>query len=396
MTAVLLDWLSLVLRWAHVMLGIGWIGTSFFFIWLDTSLRKRAGQGDELAGESWMVHGGGFYRTEKYMVAPESLPRELHWFKYEAYYTWVTGMALLVVIYYLGANIYLIDTSKMALEPWQAILISAASIFAGWAVYEFICRSALGAKTAPLAASIFILITLAAFGYTQVFSDRAAFIHIGIFIGTFMAFNVFVIIIPNQKKIVADLLAGNTPDPRLGKIAKQRSVHNNYLTLPLVFMMLSGHYPLVFGHGQAWLIAMGIVITGALIRHFYNTWEAGALDWSGKAAIPAAGLVIMSMAVLTLPKTASDKGPEIAFTQIVTIMQKHCISCHAKKPSDEDFEEAPKGITFDNPENIVNLASLINTQSVITNAMPLGNKSAMTVAERKILGAWIAQGASRE
>ncbi len=396
MTGVLLDWLSLVLRWAHVMLGIGWIGTSFFFIWLDSSLRKRSGQSNDLAGESWMVHGGGFYRTEKYMLAPQSLPNELHWFRYEAYYTWITGIALLVVIYYLGANIYLIDASKIALEPWQAILISAVSIFAGWAVYELICRSALGARTAPLAISIFILIAVAAFGYGQIFSDRAAFIHIGVFIGTFMAFNVFVIIIPNQKKAVAMLMAGKTPDPLLGKIAKQRSVHNNYLTLPLVFMMLSNHYPLVFGHSQAWIIAMGIVITGALIRHFYNTWEAGALDWTGKAAIPAAVLVIAFMAVLTLPETTADDGPEIAFTQIVTIMQKHCISCHAKNPVDEDFEEAPKGIAFDNPENISNLASLINTQSVLTNAMPLGNKSAMTAAERKILGAWIAQGASRE
>ena len=248
MTAAVLEWLNILLRWAHVMFGILWIGTSFFFIWLDASLKKRAGQDPDIAGESWMVHGGGFYLAEKYMVAPERLPDELHWFKYEAYFTWVTGILLLVVIYYFGAEAFLIDRDKAPLEPAWAIVLSAGSLTAGWFIYDRLCKSELGTKTGPLAVALFAEIAVFTFFYHGVFSDRAAFLHVGALIGTIMAVSVFAVIIPNQKKVVADLLAGRRPDPALGKQARQRSLHNNYLTLPVVFMMISNHYPIVFGH----------------------------------------------------------------------------------------------------------------------------------------------------
>ncbi|MEM7426441.1 MAG: urate hydroxylase PuuD [Pseudomonadota bacterium] len=393
MIASLMDWLELLLRWAHMMLGIMWIGTSFFFIWLDQSLRKRAFSDPDLAGESWMVHGGGFYQTEKYMVAPEKLPEELHWFKYEAYFTWVTGFLLMAVIYYFSAETFLIDKSRADLVPWQAITISIGSLVAGWVAYDLICRSSIGRQTGPLALSVFLLIALASWGYTQVFSGRAAFLHIGAFIGTMMAVNVFAVIIPGQKKVVADLLAGREPDPVHGQRAKQRSLHNNYLTLPVLFMMISNHYPMTFGHPQAWLIALAVVIVGGLVRHFFNAYDADEMDWSSRWALPAAGTVIVALIIMTAFRGATYDGEPVEFAEVNGLISKHCVSCHAANPTHEDWEEPPKGVVLEQPADIRKYAAQIRAQTVLTDTMPLGNETEMTTDERELLGAWIAQGA---
>ena len=295
MAAAVFDWLNILLRWAHVMLGILWIGTSFFFIWLDASLRRRADEDPGIAGESWMVHGGGFFLAKKYKVAPPELPPELHWFRYEAYFTLLTGLALLVLIYYVGAEAFLIDREKAQISQAWAIMLSAGSLAAGWFIYDAMVKSPLGTKTGPLALAVFVEIALFTFFYHGIFSDRAAFLHTGALIGTIMATSVFAVIIPNQRKVVADLLAGRTPDPALGKQAAQRSLHNNYLTLPVIFMMISNHYPMVFGHPYAPLIALGIVVGGALVRHYFNSADAGRMDWTAKAAIPAAVLVLVAL-----------------------------------------------------------------------------------------------------
>ncbi len=257
MTAVILEWLNALLRWAHIMTGIAWIGTSFFYIWMEAAIKKRAGQAPGIAGDVWMVHGGGFWVASKYAVAPDEIPEELHWFKWEAYFTLVTGLLLLMVIYYFGADAFLIDKDKVPLDPLWASLLSAFSLLAGWFIYDGICRSPIGQKTAPLAIAVFVEIAAFTFFYHGVFSDRAAFLHVGALIGTIMASSVFFVIIPNQKKAMAEMMAGRRPDPRYGKIAAQRSLHNNYLTLPVIFMMISNHYPIIFGHPWSPLIALG-------------------------------------------------------------------------------------------------------------------------------------------
>jgi len=397
MESTLIDWLGLLVRWAHVMLGVLWIGASFFFIFLDASLRKHDKMPDIMGGESWLVHGGGFYLVQKFKVAPEKLPKELHWFRYEAYFTWVSGMVLLAIVYYLQAEAFMIDKELLALEPWQAIAISLASLTAGWVIYDLICRSPMRDQTALLATSVFILIAIASYFFAHVFSGRAAYVHIGAFIGTIMAFNVFVIIIPNQKIVVADLVAGRTPDGKYGKIAKQRSLHNNFLTLPVIFMMISSHYPITFGHQQSWLVALGIVIFGGLIRHFYNSLDEGTLDWSGKAALPAAGLVLLGVIAITLRTPGSDGDvAEVKFPQVYEVMLKHCISCHAVKPTNKLVEKPPAGLVLERPEQIKAASAKIRLQTVFSKAMPLGNQTGMTDQERKLLGNWIAQGSKLE
>jgi uncharacterized membrane protein len=397
MAAALMDWLSILVRVAHVMFGILWIGASFFFIWLDVSLRRRKDMRDEIAGESWMVHGGGFYLTEKFKVAPKKLPKELHWFIYDAYLTWLTGFILLAIVYYWQAEAFLIDKSVADLGPFDAIGISIATLVAGWVSYDLICRSPIGRNTALLSATVFVLITIAAYFYTHMFSGRAAYVHIGAFIGTIMAANVFLIIVPNQRVVVADLVAGRKPDARYGQIAKQRSLHNNYLTLPVLFMMISNHYPITFGHQYAWIIAMGVVIAGGLIRHFFNTWEGGTLDWTGKAAVPATALVILAMVAITTIQPSSDAGGEkVAFAQVYEVMQKHCVSCHSRTPTHEAFKKPPGGLMLDTPDQIKATVAKIRLQVVFSKTMPLGNLTKMSADERQLVGRWIAQGASLE
>ncbi len=397
MTSVILDWLSAILRWAHVMAGIAWIGSSFFFIWLEASLKKRDGQAPGIQGETWMVHGGGFYLAEKYAVAPERMPDELHWFKYEAYFTLITGLLLLVVIYYLEAEAFLIDRDKVALSPLWASLLSAGSLAVAWFIYDAMCRSPLGQKTGWLAFWLFVEITAFTFFYHGIFSDRAAFLHVGAMIGTIMAASVFFVIIPNQKKVVADLVAGRKPDPALGKQAGQRSLHNNYLTLPVIFFMVSNHYPAMFGHPWSPLIALGVVIAGALVRHYFNVTNHGIVTWAAIASIPASVAVVIVLIIITAyrPDLRAGAG-EVAFGDVQRIVDTHCVTCHSATPSHESFSEAPKGVAFDTADAIKLHAETIKAQTVLSDIMPLGNETGMTDNERRTLGAWIDQGAPLE
>src|SRR5688572_1538600 len=328
------EWVNLLLRWAHMVVGIGWIGTSFYFMALDYTLMKREKMNPGVLGTSWQVHGGGFYHVEKYTVAPPALPDVLHWFKWEAYLTFVTGLGLLIVQYYVHADAYLIDPGVMALTQWQAIGISVASLAAGWFIYDGLCRTKVGDNTVVLALSVFALILIAAVLYTKVFSGRGAFIHVGALVGTIMAANVFAVIIPNQKKMIAQMIRGETPEARFGAIGKQRSIHNNYLTLPVLLMMVSQHYPFLFSHPQSWLVVALILISGALVRHILNRIDAGA-GWDGYGwALPAAAMALIAAIYVTAPQPRNVTA-EAAVTdkQVLAIAQKHCANCHAKDPT---------------------------------------------------------------
>ncbi|WP_374655819.1 urate hydroxylase PuuD [Dongia sp.] len=396
MDPILAEWLSLAIRWVHVMTGIMWIGTSFFFIWLDASLRHYAAPKPGIAGESWLVHGGGFYAVEKFLVAPGSMPQELHWFKYEAYFTWVSGFLLLALIYYYGAEQNLIDPSVSDLGAGQAILVSLGLLAGGWVLYDVLCRCPIGRSTGALAVGVFLLVALAAYVSTELFSGRAAYLHVGAFIGTMMAANVFMIIIPNQKKVVKALLAGEAPDPALGKQAKQRSLHNNYLTLPVVLMMISNHYPIMYESAYRWLFVMGAVTLSGLLRAYANARHAGVkiakVDY---LLVIATGLGLVLSALPAL-----KNGPEIAvgrevdLVEAAAIIQQRCLACHSATPTDAFFKAPPKGIAFDSAADIRRYAPMIARVAVETRMMPLRNQTGMTDEERALLGAWIAGAAT--
>ncbi|MEQ5776277.1 urate hydroxylase PuuD [Thalassospira sp. NFXS8] len=384
------DWINLILRWAHVITGIAWIGSSFYFVWLDLSLRKRPGMDEGVYGEAWMVHGGGFYHVNKWMVAPAKMPDDLHWFKYEAYFTWLTGFALLVTMYYWSAESYLIDPSVMPMTKWDAILTGLISLVAGWFIYDLICKSPIGRKTGTLAIALFIQIMAFAWIYTHVFSGRGAFIHVGALIGTMMAANVFRIIIPNQKKVVASLMAGEKPDPALGLQAKQRSTHNNYLTLPVLAMMISNHYPMTYAHDQAWVVIGLILIVGGLVRHFFNTRNSGGAGKAIAWQLPAAAVFMAILVVfVSYDPSAPRSGDIISSNEAMGIIQTRCAVCHSAHPTEDGFDEAPAGVMFDSLDQVHTNAQRIMAQAVIGKSMPLGNLTEMTDEERAKLGQWI-------
>jgi len=385
------EWLNLLLRWAHLIVGIGWIGTSFYFMALDYTLLKRERMNPGVMGTSWQVHGGGFYHVEKYTVAPATLPEVLHWFKWEAYLTWATGFGLLIVQYYVHAQAFLIDPAVMPLEPWQAIAISVVSLAAGWFIYDGLCRTKIGENTVLLALSVFALILIASVLYTKVFSGRGAFIHIGSLIGTIMAVNVFGVIIPNQKKMIAQMIAGQTPEPRFGAIGKQRSVHNNYLTLPVLLMMVSQHYPFLFTHPQSWLVVALILLSGGVIRHVLNRIDAGD-DWNAYSwGLPAAAIALMAAIYVTAPQPRAATGAAAAVSdpEALAISQKHCVSCHARAPLHPAFKEPPKNMPLETVPELRRFAQQIYLQTVQNRAMPLGNQTGMTDEERASLGRWV-------
>ncbi len=391
MTAFIADWLNLLLRWAHLVVGITWIGTSFYFIALDLSLRAREKMTPGVFGTAWQVHGGGFYHVEKFTVAPDFLPEDLQWFKWDAYLTWVTGFGLLITQYYFNASAFLIDKSVLDMRPAEAVLISMLSLVLGWLVYDRICRSKIGENTALLALVVFVGIVGAAWLFTHVYSGRGAFIHVGALVGTIMACNVFMIIVPNQRKIVGALMRGEAPDAKYGKMGKQRSVHNNYLTLPVLVMMVSNHYPLITGHPQSWLLVALILVIGAMIRHFINRHEAGdhfrQIAWT----LPVAAFGLAVAVVMTAPRANSAfAGQAVAEADVMAVVRTHCTACHSARPTHESFSEAPKGVMLDTPAEVRRYAGLIDMQAVKSTAMPLGNETGMTDDERHILGAWIA------
>jgi uncharacterized membrane protein len=380
------EWLNLALRWLHLTAGIAWIGSSFYFVWLDNHL-KPAAEGDA-SGELWSVHGGGFYHNQKYQVAPSRMPDQLHWFKWEAYFTWISGFSLLVLVYYVGAQSFLIDPAKAALSPAQAIAIGLAALALGWLVYDGLCRSPLGSNNLVLGLFWFACLLWAASLLDSLFNARAAYMHVGAIIGTVMVANVFVIIIPNQRKVVADLVAGRTPDPALGAAAKQRSLHNNYMTLPVLFIMISHHYPMTYGAGRPWLVLALLGLTGVAVRHVFNLRGRGQAT-SG-AIVLAIALALASVTYVTLEKGGVAAGParNVSYAEIAPILATHCAGCHNVQPP-------PLGVALDNFEHVRAASARIKRVAVDSQAMPLGNPTHMTPAERQLLGAWIAAGSLR-
>jgi uncharacterized membrane protein len=392
---VLTEWLSLVIRWLHVVAGIAWIGSSFYFIHLDLSLKGRAGLPDGVQGDAWQVHGGGFYHMVKYLVAPARMPDELTWFKWEAYTTWLSGFALLVVVYYLGAELFLIDRSVLDLGPGAAIAISIGSLALGWLAYEALCRSPLGRNEMALALVGYVFLVVLTFAFSRIFSGRGAFIQIGSLIGTIMVANVFVVIIPNQRKVIAALLAGERPDAVLGEQGKQRSVHNNYLTLPVVFLMIANHYPLLFATRFNWLIVAIVLAIGPLIRHFFNSRHQGKGSPWWTWAVATAGMIAIAWlsAAGPRPATTGAGAPTPPFADVEGIILSRCSMCHAGEPVWVGLAGPPKQILLDSAEHVRRHARLIDINAVRSDAMPPGNVTEMTAEERRMLAAWLATGA---
>ena len=386
-----MPWAELALRWLHVITGIAWIGASFYFIWLDNHLEKRDSLPSGVAGEVWAVHGGGFYNSRKYLVAPPDLPPNLHWFKYEAYFTWISGFLLLCTVYYFGASLYLIDTAKAALAPWQAIAIGLACLAGGWLLYDGLCRAPLGRNNAAFGVVWFLVLCGFAYGLSHIFTGRGAFIHVGAIIGTAMVANVFFIIIPNQKIAVAEMIAGRAPEARLGQEAKQRSLHNNYMTLPVLLIMISNHYPMLTSGGAAWIVLAALSISGLLIRHFFNLRHKGVIKWELWAA--AIAVFVGTMVFVHSQQTPTPAARRASFAEARAIIDKHCVMCHSAHPSHESISAPPAGLDFTKEDVIVKNAARIRFQSVTSQTMPLGNETHMTPQERATLGAWIAAGA---
>lgn len=392
------EFVGLFIRWAHVVAAISWIGSSFYFMALDASLKRRAHTPAGVKGENWSVHGGGFYHTQKYMVAPAEMPEELHWYRWEAYSTWLSGFALLAVLYWANAGLYLVDPQKSALEPSGGIFYSLAGLVGGWLVYDLLCRSPLGHRPLVLFGVLFALVTATAWTYGLVFSGRAAYLQTGAMMATAMAGNVFFVIIPNQRIVVADLRAGRTPDPEYGRIAKLRSTHNNYLTLPVLFLMLSNHTPSTFGHPEAWAIVVIALFLGAAVRHWFNTYEAGGSGWRlawqwpvaaglalGMTAFAATGRGGPVVQVASAGSSGALHGLELAAFEVV---ERRCVACHAAAPTFAGIAAPPKGVELDTPEMMRAHADEILAQAVTTRAMPLGNATRMTEGERAVLAAW--------
>jgi len=396
--AIFWEWLSFAVRWTHVITAIAWIGSSFYFIALDLGLRKTPSLPPLAHGEEWQVHGGGFYHIQKYLVAPDFLPEHLTWFKWESYFTWLSGFMLLVVVYYFGADLFLIDKHVLDVPAWAGILISLGSIVIGWYVYDVLCRSPIGNSTSGLMVALFVVLTAMAYIYTLLFTGRAAMLHMGAFTATIMAANVAMIIIPNQKIVVADLKAGKVPDAKYGKIAKQRSLHNNYLTLPVIFFMLSSHYPLAFATKWNWIIASLIFLEGAIIRHWFNTRHAkkGNPHWTWGAAV----VIFLVIAWLSSAGKPGDTQQEVAsasakpflaaqhFPAVRDVILGRCSMCHAAQPTYEGVLEAPKDVHLDSDAAIANHAEQIAIQAGYATAMPPGNVSEITPEERALIVAW--------
>ena len=396
MSEILWVWGEAFLRWLHVIAGIAWIGSSFYFIHLDFSLKQREGLPPEAYGEAWQVHGGGFYNMVKYLVAPARLPAELTWFKWEAYATWISGFALVVAIYYCNAALYLIDPAVLDISPATGIALSVGGLVLGWVVYDGLCRSALGRNEIVLAAVGFALLTALAWMSTRVFSPRGAFMQIGALVGTIMAANVLMVIIPGQRKVVADLIAGRTPDPIHGRRGKQRSTHNNYLTLPVVFVMLSGHYPLAYATRWSWVIFALLLLMGGVIRHFFNARHQGLPSpWWTWGAAAACALAIVWLSTFGPMESGRGKraeagaAPPVTFQRVEDIVISRCSMCHAAEPVWLGIVRPPRGLMLDTSARIKAHATEIVVTSGWSNAMPPSNVTGMTAEERETLGAWL-------
>ena len=426
MEAHLMEWLNLSVRWVHMITGVAWIGASFYFVWLENNL-NRVNPKSGLAGDLWAIHGGGIYHLEKYKLAPPTMPDNLHWFKWEAYFTWMSGIALLCVVFYWNPTLYLLAPGSSLSGP-EGVLLGIGSLFAGWFIYSFLCDSALGKRPALLGFILFVLLIAAAYGFSKVFSGRGAYLHVGAVIGTIMVGNVFRIIMPAQRALVAAIAENRTPDPALPAKGLLRSRHNNYFTLPVLFIMISNHFPSTYGSQYNWLILAGIAVLAVLVRHYFNTrHDSHKYAWT----LPVAALGMICLAYVTGPKPVST-APETAkvikyqplpetalggvkaadappaapaqapaaapvatvdFEQVHKVIQERCTVCHSATPSSPLFSAAPAGVMFDTAQQIQLMAPRIQAQAVVTPIMPLGNITQMTQQERDLVGAWINAGA---
>ncbi|NOD77162.1 MULTISPECIES: urate hydroxylase PuuD [unclassified Ruegeria] len=398
--AVFWDWMAFAVRWLHVITAMAWIGSSFYFIALDLGLNRNIpGPAD---GEEWQVHGGGFYHIQKYLVAPERMPDHLTWFKWESYSTWLSGAALLMIVYWVGGELYLIDAEKADLALWQGILISAASLTVGWLVYDFLCKSGLGERPTLLMVLLFVLLVAMGWGYNQIFTGRAMMLHLGAFTATIMTANVFFIIMPNQRIVVDDLKNGRTPDPKYGKIAKLRSTHNNYLTLPVLFLMLSNHFPLAFATEYNWIIAALVFLMGVTIRHYFNTRHAraGNPTWTWLAtALLFIAIMWLSTAPMYQPLEEAEAQPLTPYEQKFAdadgfedahdIVLGRCSMCHAREPVWEGILWAPKGVLLETEADIARNAQQIYLQAGVTHAMPPANVTYMEPEDRQAIIRWV-------
>jgi uncharacterized membrane protein len=394
---IFLSWAEFAVRWLHVITAVAWIGSSFYFIALDLGLnRDIKGPAD---GEEWQVHGGGFYHIQKYLVAPKAMPEHLTWFKWESYSTWLSGAALLILVYYAGAELYLIDPNKADLAVWQAVVVSALSLSLGWLIYDFLCKSPLGEHPTALMLLLFAMLVVMGWGYNQIFTGRAMMLHLGAFTATIMTANVFLIIMPNQRIVVADLKAGRVPDAKYGKIAKLRSTHNNYLTLPVIFLMLSNHYPLAFATKWNWVIAALVFLMGVTIRHYFNSLHA----WKGHPHWTWGVTTVLFLLVVWLstgPRVemraeASVLSPRVEklmahpdFAEVYDIVFARCAMCHAAEPVWNAMYWPPKGVMLETERQVAREAQRVFLQSGVSHAMPPANLSGMTDAERRVISNW--------
>jgi uncharacterized membrane protein len=387
----LMEWLNIVVRLMHITFGIAWIGASFYFVFLENALNRTENVRDELAGNLWAVHGGGFYYLEKYKVAPKTIPKHLHWFKYEAYFTWISGFSLLFVVYYFNAQAMLIDKNILDISTFSGISIGIGSFVASWILYDLLCKSKLINHKIVFTLLGFVIAVAFAYFYCRVFSARAAYIHFGAMLGSLMVANVFFVIIPAQKAMVKAAKEGKPLDPSLGKKALARSMHNNYFTLPVLFVMISNHFPSTFGNDYPWVILAIITLGTAGVKHYLNLKEKGQYTvW----VLPISIFILLAATFITAPAKPGECNKTISFAEVNTIVNKRCISCHSKKPTDDVYTAPPNGVVYDTPEDIVKLKDKIMQRVVITKTMPQNNKTNITQAERDIIGCWINQGAS--
>ncbi|MDA0150767.1 urate hydroxylase PuuD [Vibrio sp. Makdt] len=431
------EWLNLAIRWIHMIVGVAWIGASFYFVWLENNL-NRVNPKTGLSGDLWAIHGGGIYHLEKYKLAPPEMPEHLHWFKWEAYFTWITGVCLLGVVYYLNAEIYLIAPGS-GLDSTTAIAIGIGSFVAGWFIYDLLCDSPLGKTPVLLGVVLFVLLVAATYGLTQVFSGRGAYIHVGAIIGTIMVGNVFRVIMPAQRNLVKAIEEKREPDPALPAKGLLRSRHNNYMTLPVLFIMISNHFPSTYGSEYNWLILAGLAVFSILVRHYFNT-RHGSQKFAWTVPVAALGMitlafvtspyakkqmtpVVQAPVVQEAPVSTTESSPEelassntastatdsqtvsadhamqtasagVSFETINKVIQERCSVCHSATPSHAAFAAAPAGVMLDTPEEIKANVPRIVAQTVTTQVMPLGNMTQMTDEERALIGTWVEQGAT--
>ncbi|MDH3339437.1 MAG: urate hydroxylase PuuD [Gammaproteobacteria bacterium] len=388
MEAYVVDWLNLLARWLHFITGIAWIGSSFYFIWLDNHLEPPTQPGDAekgVAGEVWSVHGGGFYHARKYQLAPQALPETLHWFKWEAYWTWLSGMFLLILIYWYGAQVYLIDPSVAGLSSLQAIGIAAGSIVGGWFVYDLLCKTRLGDDDRLLGAVLLLFVAALAWGLCHLFSGRGAYIHFGAVLGTIMVANVFFVIIPGQRKMVDAHASGSIPDPQPGLQAKQRSVHNTYFTLPVLFVMTSNHFAMTYNHEYSWAILVAMSLAGALIRAYFVARHKGK---ASLVPLAVAALLLAGVAAFVAPRASAASGESVDFDDVRSVVHSRCTTCHSDAPAHPAFPAAPGGVILDTDAQIVTEALRIHQQTVVTRVMPIGNLTGISEEEREIINRW--------